>query len=137
VYVILFCLLLFLFVVSFDTTEDMQALVELNDRNALHVSAKKRIFQCACDATRSPFTRTAERDLSLGSVTAAGVREAICCHIEDGKPILLERLDSGEEAYVFKECHIESTVLYVKLKFWKMGKSERILILSAHPDRRW
>jgi hypothetical protein len=113
------------------------ALAELDDKNPLHASTRQKIIEFACDPTRSGFARTAERDLSITPVTTAGLREAICCHLQAGKPLLVERLDSGETAYVIKECKIESTVLYVKVKFWKPREREQMLILSAHPDRRW
>ena len=112
-------------------------LVELDDKNELHAAAKRKILEFANDPKRSPFTRTAERDLSLTPVTTIGVRQGICCHIKAGATIYLDRLDSGETAYVLKECRIESEILYIKLKFCKLRGQEEMLIISAHPPRRW
>lgn len=110
---------------------------ELNNSNSLHCSAKQKIYKCACDPTSAHITRTAERDLSLFPVTKIGILDAIRCHIDENKMIYMDYLDSGESAYILKECCIESVVLYVKVKFFKSGSDEKMLILSAHPDRKW
>lgn len=57
--------------------------------------------------------------------------------MDSGKPIEMDRMDSGEAAYIFKNCVAEKNELYVKVKFFREAETDKMLIISAHPDRRW
>jgi hypothetical protein len=56
------------------------------------------------------------------------------------RDVLLELMDSGEEALVFKFIDLEDDdgtpiQLYVKAKFGTGRKT--LVIFAVHPDRRW
>jgi hypothetical protein len=110
---------------------------DLDDKNDLDATAKRKI----CDFCAKPgvvtMTRTAERDAGLVAITKAGVLEGILLHIQSGKRVCSDRMDNGDLAYIFHDCGIEQTSLYVKVKFSGAERDERMIVVSAHPDRRW
>jgi hypothetical protein len=110
---------------------------ELDDKNDLDKSAKLRICEFCSEPSTVIVTRTAERDSALEGVTKAGVLESVRSHVQTGKPIHAEYMDNGDLAYILRECAIEKIILYVKLKFSKTDGEERMVVISAHPNRRW
>lgn len=110
---------------------------ELDDRNDLNASAKRKICDFCCKPELVILTRTAERDSALIPIPKAGILEGMLSHIRAGKRVCSDRMDNGDLAYIFHDCGIDQTALYVKIKFSRTDKDERMIVISAHPDRRW
>jgi hypothetical protein len=110
---------------------------ELDDQNAQDCEIKAKI--CGhCDRPQSvPITRTAIRDLGLIPLTKDAVLEVVKEHINLKRRVFTDRMDNGDTAYIIEECTVEGTLLYVKVKFFKEDGAESMLIISAHPPRRW
>lgn len=110
---------------------------ELDDKNDLDRAIKEKIGGF-CGKTGSVFmTRTAERDSALIGITKLGILEGLLCHIQEKRTIYSDFMDNGDSAWIVKDCVIEQVRLYVKLKFAASTSGERMIIISAHPDRRW
>jgi hypothetical protein len=112
-------------------------LIELDERNSLDRDAKARVAAFAKNISSVDMTATALRDTGLLNITKLGILEAVVCHLQKGRPMFSERLDSGENAYVLKECITEAGIIYIKVKFYRLRGTEKMLVISAHPNRRW
>jgi hypothetical protein len=110
---------------------------ELDEKNSLDRAARAKVTTFAKNRFSVDITATASRDSALLKLTKAGILEAVVRHLEKGRPIFFEWLDSGEAAYVVKECVTEAGPIYIKLKFYLFRSAEKMLIISAHPNRRW
>ena len=110
---------------------------DLDDRNDLDATAKRKISEFCGRPEVVILTRTAERDSALVGIRKAGILEGILSHIRVGNLVCSDRMDNGDLAYILCECRIEQTALYVKVKFSGTGNRERMIVISAHPDRRW
>ena len=110
---------------------------ELDDRNAEHGAAKSRI--CAhCEKTETvQITRTADTDLAIIPLTKDAVLEALRFHIQAKGRIYADRMDNGDLVYVVTECEVDGSVLYVKVNLLERSGEEKMLVISAHPPRRW
>jgi len=75
--------------------------------------------------------------LGIIPLTKDAVLEAVKEHIHLKRRVYTDRMDNGDTAYIMGDCKVEETVLFVKVKFFKKGKDESMLIISAHPPRRW
>ena len=111
---------------------------ELDDRNKNHRSIKERI----CGHCENPetviITRTADDDIALEELTKDAVLEAVRAHLESSRRTYEERMDNNDIVYVLKECWVEGTLLYVKVKLLPVERGvQKMLIISAHPPRRW
>jgi hypothetical protein len=110
---------------------------ELDDKNPDDKAIKAKICWY-CDVPKLvQITRTALDDIGLIPVTKEAILEAVKVHISAGWRVFTDRMDNGDFAYIINECSVEATVLYVKVKFFQLNKGERMLIISAHPPRRW
>jgi hypothetical protein len=83
------------------------------------------------------MTRTADVDLALIPLTKDAVLEALRLHIQGKRRVYGDRMDNGDPVHVVTECEISGTILYVKVKFLGATGRERMLVISAHPPRRW
>ena len=111
---------------------------ELEDRNQLHVQAKKKLLQFLADSRKVRIGRTAERDLSITPVRKLGLLEAMCEFLASGAILKADFMqETGEEAFIFENCKCEETELYVKATFKRVEETEILFIFSAHPSRRW
>lgn len=110
---------------------------ELVEWNAQDNEIKAKV----CKHCESPqnvlITRTALEHLGLISLTKDAVAEAVIEHINLKRRMYTDMMDNKDIAYIFKNCDVDGTLLYVKVKFVKRGETESMLILSAHSDRRW
>jgi hypothetical protein len=113
-------------------------LAELDDKNIDHRSVKERICGHCGRPEGVVTTRTADNDLALIPLTKVAVLEAVHAHVEAKRRVHLERMDNNDLVYVMTDCDVGGTVLYVKVKLIP-GESgtEKMLIISAHPPRRW
>lgn len=110
---------------------------ELDDRNSEDSKIKAKIRE-HCQCPRSvPITHTATNDLGLVPLTKDAVLEALKEHIEFKRRVFTDVMDNGDVAYIVKECAVQESILYVKVKFFERQGKEAMLIVSAHPPRRW
>jgi hypothetical protein len=111
---------------------------ELDDRNLDHRSVKERISGHCGTPENVVITRTADNDLAIIPLTKNAVLEAVRTHLSANRRVHGDRMDNGDLVYIVTDCNVEGSILYVKLKLLQ-GKegSERMLIISAHPPRRW
>lgn len=111
---------------------------ELDDFNALHVQAKKKLLAFIAEPRRVRIGRTAERDLSITPVRKLGLLEAMREFIESGAVLKADFMEhTGDEAFIFEYCQCGALELYVKASFKGQGQSEGLFVFSAHPSRRW
>jgi hypothetical protein len=110
---------------------------ELDDKNNLDCAARAKIATFAENAFSVSITAMAFRDSALLNLTKASILGAIVCHLGRANSLFCDRLDSGEIAYVIKQCATDAGEIYVKLKFYRFRGPEKMLIISAHPNRRW
>ena len=114
------------------------SLRELDDRNAQDCEIKGRICGFCEDPQSVRITRTATQDLGLIPLTKDGVLETVKEHITLKRRVFTDRMDNGDTAYIIEECTVEEIKLYVKVKFFRKEDGvEAMLIISAHPPRRW
>jgi hypothetical protein len=110
---------------------------ELDDRNSQDSEIKQKICKhCECPKEVS-ITRTALQDLGLIPQTKDAVLNALKEHIELKRRVFTEKMDNGDTAYIVPDCPLEGECLYIKVKFLKKGDTEKMLIISAHPPRKW
>ena len=83
------------------------------------------------------MTRTADIDLSLIPLTKDAVLEALRLHIQGKRRVYFDRMDNNDLVHVVTDCEVDGTILYVKVKFLGAAGEERMLVISAHPPRRW
>jgi hypothetical protein len=83
------------------------------------------------------MTRTATTDLGIIPTTKAEVLEGLMEHIGAGFRVFAAVMDNGDTAYVVPECKVGENNLYVKVKFFQKQEIESMLVISAHPPRRW
>jgi hypothetical protein len=111
---------------------------ELEERNELHVRAKKKLLTFLEDPQRVKIGWTADRDLGLTPIRKLGLLEAMREFVEVGSVLKADFMErTGEEAYIFEYCRSASIELYVKASFKGEGPNEVLFVLSAHPSRRW
>lgn len=110
---------------------------ELEDRNLGHCAAKERICGHCVTPESVQMTRTADVDLGLIPLTKDAVLEALRLHIQGKRRIYGDRMDNGDQVFVVTDCEVDGTILYVKVKFLGAAGAERMLVISAHPPRRW
>ena len=110
---------------------------ELDDGNPGHCAAKERICGHCVKPESVYMTRTADVDLALIPLTKDAVLEALRLHIQGKRRVYGDRMDNGDPVHVVTECEISGTILYVKVKFLGATGRERMLVISAHPPRRW
>jgi hypothetical protein len=110
---------------------------ELDQKNSLDRGARAKVAAFAKNQIAVTITATARRDAALLRLNKIGILDSISCHLDGGGPLFFERLDSGEAAYLIPECGTEAGDIYVKVKFYIFKGTEMMLILSAHPNRRW
>lgn len=110
---------------------------ELDDRSAPDVSVKKKICRFCESPAEVVITRTAERDSALLGITKLGILEGVLCHIQGARTVYADFMDNRDLAFILKDCAVEQTALYVKLKFSQSKERELMVIISSHPDRRW
>ncbi len=110
---------------------------ELDDRNCEDWAVKTKI----CGFRQCPalvhMTRTADTDLGIIPITKDALLGAVEEHLENKRRVFTDRMDNGDIAYIITECHLEDAVLYVKVRFFRYEDQERMLVISAHPPRRW
>ncbi len=111
--------------------------MELDDRNSQHRDLKAKIIAHCENPNEVRITHTALQDLGLGGITKHEVLAVIQEHIRLGRAIFAAQMDSGEMAYVVKECNVAAAILYVKVKFFKHERKELMLLMSSHPPRKW
>jgi hypothetical protein len=75
--------------------------------------------------------------LGIIPLTKDAVLEAVKEHIDLKRRVCTDRMDNGDTAYIIQDCKVEETVLYVKVKFFEKDEVDLMLIISAHPPRRW
>lgn len=110
---------------------------ELDDRNPQDSEIKRKICkQCECPQEVS-IARTALQDLGLIPLTKGAVLQMLKEHIELKRRVFTDQMDNRDTAYFVPECALEDGCLYVKVKFFKKGDTQKMLIMSAHPPRRW
>jgi hypothetical protein len=110
---------------------------ELDEWNAQDNEIKAKICKHCESPENISITRTALDDLGLIPLTKDVVVEAVFEHINLKRRMYTDIMDNKDIAYIFKDCNVDGTPLYVKVKFFKKGEIESMLIFSAHPDRRW
>lgn|GEM_PF-5027506 len=85
---------------------------DLDDRNGLHVKAKKKLLAFVEDPRRVRLGRTAERDLSLTPVRKLGLLQAMAEFITCGAVLKGDFMEqSGDEAFIFEYCQCEGIEL--------------------------
>jgi hypothetical protein len=110
---------------------------ELDDRNQQDREVKTRILG-HCENPRSvSITRTALQDLGLIPLTKDAVLEVVKEHIELKRRMFTDQMDNGDVAYIIRECTVDGTILFVKAKFFQNNGVQAMVIVSAHPPRRW
>lgn len=111
---------------------------ELDDCNALHLRAKRKLLEFLATPKKVRIGRTAERDLSITQVRKLGLLQAMCEFIDQGSTLRADFMEqTGEEAFIFEYCNCDGLELYVKASFRGTGHNEALFIFSAHPSRRW
>jgi hypothetical protein len=111
---------------------------ELDDRNVLHLRAKKKLLEFLAEPRRVKIGRTAERDLSITPVRKLGLLEAMREFIEEGMVLKADFMEgTGDEAFIFEYCRCARLEIYVKASFKGLGDGETLFVFSAHPSRRW
>lgn len=110
---------------------------ELDERNSSHRSVMERICRHCKAACTTLITRTAENDIALASLTKAMVLDALHFHVQARRRIFEERMDNADIVYVVTSCDVCGVELYVKVKLLSRGGAEKMLVISAHPPRRW
>jgi hypothetical protein len=124
--------------VSYDRRANERPVVrDLDDKNPDDKAIKSRIC-CLCGIPRLVhITRTALDDIGLIPLTKEGVLQAVREHISGNRRVSTDRMDRGDTAYIIEECLVQGNVLYVKVSFFVRNNEERMLIISAHPPRKW
>jgi len=113
-------------------------LCELDERNIYHRAALERICGHCVAPESVVITRTADQDLALIPLNKKEVLDAVKFHLENKRKTNIERMDNNDLVYVFPSCDVQGIELYVKLKLLKgEGNVQKMLIISAHPPRRW
>src|SRR5579863_7335078 len=106
---------------------------ELDDRNGLHVKAKKKLLAFLDDPLKVKLGRTAERDMSLTSVRKLGLLQAMSEFIACGAVLKADFMEqTGDEAFIFEYCQCDGIELYVKASFKGEGLNESLFVFSAH-----
>jgi hypothetical protein len=126
-------------VVPYDTQALARwSLRELDGRNTRDCEIKAKICGYCENPQSVRITRTATQDLGLIPLTKDAVLEIVKEHITLKRRVFTDRMDNGDTAYIIEECTVEETNLYVKVRFFKQEDgAEAMLIISAHPPRRW
>lgn len=83
------------------------------------------------------MTRTADTDLGIIPITKDALLGAVEEHIARKRRVFTDRMDNRDIAYIITDCNVEDVVLYVKVRFFCPDNQERMLVVSAHPPRRW
>lgn len=110
---------------------------ELDDRNSDDCAVRSKIVSFCLSPSLVHMTRTADTDLGIAPATKDALLEAVREHITAKRRMFTDRMDNSDTAFIITECTVEETVLYVKVKFFRKGDAENMLIISAHPPRRW
>jgi hypothetical protein len=112
---------------------------ELDDRNGQDSEIKAKVCKFCKEPQRVVVTRTALTDMGLIPVNKAGVLESVHEHVQSKRRVFTDVMDNRDVAYIIPECATEDVVLYVKVKFVKEEGSgvEKMVLISAHPPRRW
>jgi hypothetical protein len=111
---------------------------DLDDRNDLHVKAKKKLLAFLGDPQKVRLGSTAERDLSITPVRKLGLLQSMSEFIGCGAVLKGDFMQqTGDEAFIFEYCQCDGIELYVKASFKGEGRNESLFIFSAHPTRRW
>jgi hypothetical protein len=124
--------------VSYDNLELRECpLQELDAKNSDHKAIKWKICEFCRVASTVQLTKTALTDLGLIPLTKAAVLEALHKHVESGRRVYSDRMDNGDITFVTTDCSVGEVILYIKVRFYKLNNQERMLVISAHPPRRW
>ena len=110
---------------------------ELDDRNTQDSELKAKICKHCSNPTTVVITRTAIQDLGLIPLTKDAVLETVREHIELKRRVFTDIMDNRDAAYIIPECDVEGAVIYVKVKFVEGRNGELMVLISAHPPRRW
>jgi hypothetical protein len=110
---------------------------ELDEWNAQDSEIKAKVCKHCESPKNVSITRTALDDLGLIPLSKDAVVEAVKEHINLKRRMYTDVMDNKDIAYIFKDCDVDGTLLYVKVRFFKKGEIESMLIFSAHLDRRW
>ncbi len=112
-------------------------MVELEDRNPEHQAIKRKICEfCGCP-DMTVITKTALNDLGIEGISKKQVLSELQVHISGGRRVFTDRMDNNDVAYIAKECVVCGVVLFVKVKFQNQKGREVMVVMSAHPPRKW
>lgn len=110
---------------------------ELDDGNSDDHAIKAKICEFCQTPSEVHVTRTATNDMALIPITKDALLSAARDHICAKRRVFTDRMDNNDVAYIIPECAGADAILYVKAKFFKLNDKEQMLIISAHPPRRW
>jgi hypothetical protein len=113
------------------------SLRELDDNNCQDRETKEKICK-HCESSKTvSITRTANNDLGIIPLTKDALLEAVRAHILARWRVHSDTMDNGDTAYIILQCTVEEVSLYVKVRFFEKEDGEAMLVISAHPPRRW
>jgi len=110
---------------------------ELDDRCPEDTKVKCKISEFCRSPELVLLSHTATNDLGLLLLTKDAALAAIAEHIAGCGRVFTDRMDNGDTAYIINECIVGDSVLYAKMRFFRLKENERMLLFSAHPPRRW
>ena len=115
----------------------------LDDKNPEHRHRKEDLLRLLDLPAAIILCKTPQRDMSVLPIdppmTLGYLLNLMKAYIST-RDVLLEVMDSGEEAFVFRFIDLEAfdgstTRLFVKAKFGEVRKT--LVLFAVHPDRRW
>lgn len=110
---------------------------ELDERNSDDSAAKAKIRRHCEDPAVVHVTRTATQDMGLITITKEALLGAIRDHVCAKRRVFTDRMDNNDVAFILTDCLVGDVTLYVKVRFFELKGEERMLVISAHPPRRW